>query len=315
MNDVFQSVIVPRAVGKRFRISFSCLSRLLDALAARGVAALRSEGGGARGLSRALRTLYAGGAAARLDGVRHSRLRIALRGRFRGVCPAAAFVRRRALLCGHGANDARLRRHRRPHGRLRASLSIFAAITGLALLSITTAYFFALFGSFQSREQFVVTVGARAGSPASGVNLLAIAGIFGNGGRSQRADARRAALGRIGDGEPSRVSDAGVFSFEPRVRIVGRNARHAARRVGTADDHRRYQMRPSPDLFQYRATRRTRSQAILRSRPRRSRASNARNSSTPATACRRPASPSSRATKRGNVLSRYALPTPGTSTR
>ncbi|HTA40188.1 MAG TPA: potassium channel family protein, partial [Candidatus Acidoferrales bacterium] len=55
-------------------------------------------------------------------------------------------------------------------------ISIFAAITGLALLSITTAYFFALFGSFQSREQFVVTVGARAGSPGSGVNLLAIAG-------------------------------------------------------------------------------------------------------------------------------------------
>jgi hypothetical protein len=55
-------------------------------------------------------------------------------------------------------------------------LSIFAGLTGLAILSITTTYFFALFGSFQTRETFVVTVGARAGAPASGVNLLAIAG-------------------------------------------------------------------------------------------------------------------------------------------
>jgi hypothetical protein len=54
--------------------------------------------------------------------------------------------------------------------------SVLAALAGLSLLSITTAYLFAIFGSFQQRETFVVTVGARAGAPPSGVNLLAIAG-------------------------------------------------------------------------------------------------------------------------------------------
>lgn len=54
-------------------------------------------------------------------------------------------------------------------------VSILAGASGLALLSITTAFLFSLFGAFQTREVFVVLTGARAGSPASGVNLLAIA--------------------------------------------------------------------------------------------------------------------------------------------
>jgi hypothetical protein len=54
--------------------------------------------------------------------------------------------------------------------------SILAGATGLALFSIITAYLFALFGSFQNREAFVVMIAARAGFPPSGVNLLAIAG-------------------------------------------------------------------------------------------------------------------------------------------
>jgi hypothetical protein len=55
-------------------------------------------------------------------------------------------------------------------------VSVLAGLSGLSLLSITTAYLFAIFGSFQQRETFVVTVAARAGAPPSGVNLLAIAG-------------------------------------------------------------------------------------------------------------------------------------------
>jgi hypothetical protein len=53
---------------------------------------------------------------------------------------------------------------------------VLTGLAGLSLLSITTAYLFAIFGSFQTREQFVVVIGARAGAPPSGVNLLAIAG-------------------------------------------------------------------------------------------------------------------------------------------
>jgi hypothetical protein len=55
-------------------------------------------------------------------------------------------------------------------------VSVLAALSGLSFLSITTAFLFAIFGAFQARETFVVTIAARAGTPPSGVNLLAIAG-------------------------------------------------------------------------------------------------------------------------------------------
>ena len=61
-------------------------------------------------------------------------------------------------------------------GALPRSVSLLAALAGLSFVSILTAFLFAIFGSFQQRETFVVTVGARAGAPPSGVNLLAIAG-------------------------------------------------------------------------------------------------------------------------------------------
>ncbi len=54
-------------------------------------------------------------------------------------------------------------------------IAVLAGATGLAGVAITTSSLFALFGSFQRRETFVVQIGARAGSPSSGVGLLAIA--------------------------------------------------------------------------------------------------------------------------------------------
>jgi hypothetical protein len=56
------------------------------------------------------------------------------------------------------------------------ALSLAAGASGFGVISSTTAYLFAIFGAFQAREQVVVTIGARAGSPPSGVGLLAIAG-------------------------------------------------------------------------------------------------------------------------------------------
>lgn len=53
--------------------------------------------------------------------------------------------------------------------------SLLAGASGFGIVSITTAYLFAIFGAFQTREQFVVSVAARAGSPPSGVALLSIA--------------------------------------------------------------------------------------------------------------------------------------------
>ena len=51
-------------------------------------------------------------------------------------------------------------------------ISLCAGVSGLGVVSITTAYLFAVFGTFQQRETFIVTLAARAGSPPSGVGLL-----------------------------------------------------------------------------------------------------------------------------------------------
>lgn len=61
-------------------------------------------------------------------------------------------------------------------GALPRLVSVLAGLAGLSFLSIMTAFLFATFASFQQRETFVVTVAARAGTPPSGVNLLAITG-------------------------------------------------------------------------------------------------------------------------------------------
>ncbi|MBV8246486.1 MAG: two pore domain potassium channel family protein, partial [Candidatus Eremiobacteraeota bacterium] len=58
-------------------------------------------------------------------------------------------------------------------GRL---LALVAGASGLSVVAITTTYLFAVFGAFQRREVFVVLVGTRAGSPPSGVGLLAMHG-------------------------------------------------------------------------------------------------------------------------------------------
>jgi hypothetical protein len=58
-------------------------------------------------------------------------------------------------------------------------LSLAAGASGFGLVSITTAYLFAIFGAFQNREQFVVMISSRAGIPPSGSGLLAIAARVG----------------------------------------------------------------------------------------------------------------------------------------
>ncbi|MBV8726488.1 MAG: two pore domain potassium channel family protein [Candidatus Eremiobacteraeota bacterium] len=59
-------------------------------------------------------------------------------------------------------------------GGLARFLSLAAGASGLSVVAITTAFLFAVFGAFQRREVFVVSVGSRAGSPPSGLGLLAI---------------------------------------------------------------------------------------------------------------------------------------------
>lgn len=53
--------------------------------------------------------------------------------------------------------------------------ALIAGASGFGVVGTTTAFLFAVFGSFQAREQFVVTLGTRAGIPPSGAELLVIA--------------------------------------------------------------------------------------------------------------------------------------------
>jgi hypothetical protein len=59
-----------------------------------------------------------------------------------------------------------------PHSMPARAASILCAVTGLGVLAIVISFLFSIFGAFQQRERFVVTIGARAGVPPSGLGLL-----------------------------------------------------------------------------------------------------------------------------------------------
>ncbi len=196
-------------------------------------------------------------------------------------------------------------------------VSVLCALAGLSFLSITTAFLFAVFGSFQQRETFVVTTAARAGAPPNGVNLLAIAGYSETREDlpALMMDAQHWAAMR--DGEPFGISRSCFFPFESRRTIVGRHARHAARRGHVDDDDRRGRARrPGANLLQRRTPCRAGSFAIL-SGPYvggTRRTSNAPSSTTLATGWPRQATPSPIETKPGFDLPICARATPLGST-
>jgi hypothetical protein len=65
------------------------------------------------------------------------------------------------------------------HSAFARVMSLVAAACGLGVVAVVTSFLFAVFGSFQQRERFVVTLSARAGVPPSGVGLLAVHGYSG----------------------------------------------------------------------------------------------------------------------------------------
>ncbi len=175
LNDAFQTVVVPRATGRRFRISFyywRAMWHLWPRLAWRLFAADdgKREDFLAVYAPFMLVTMLAMWVALLIFG-----FGLVLWGIRSGISPphetfgAMLYFAGTSLLT-IGFGDV--------VGRSGASrlVSLLAGLAGLSFLSIMTAFLFATFGSFQQRETFVVTVGARAGTPPSGVNLLAIAG-------------------------------------------------------------------------------------------------------------------------------------------
>lgn len=59
-----------------------------------------------------------------------------------------------------------------PIGGLTRLVAVIAGASGLATIALVLTFLFALFGSFQRRELFVVMLDARSGAPASGLALL-----------------------------------------------------------------------------------------------------------------------------------------------
>jgi Ion channel len=175
LNDVFQSVVMPRATGRRYRVSFH-FWRLMWWLWPRAAWRLFPSDDDRR---EDFLAVFAPFMLIALIGFWVMLLifgfALMLWGMRSGVTPSNAsfptmlyFAGTSLLTIGFGDVVARS-----APARL---ASVLAALGGLSLLSITTAYLFAIFGNFQQRESFVVTTAARAGTPPSGVNLLAIAG-------------------------------------------------------------------------------------------------------------------------------------------
>jgi hypothetical protein len=174
LSDIFQSVIVPRAVGRRFRISFyvwRAIWQRWPSISWR----LHPRNEDAREESLAvfapftLVLLLIVWASCMIVGFGFVfwGLRAGISPPLHSLGDALYFSGTTMLTVGFGDFVGRT-----PVPRF---FSVIAAISGLSVFSIVTAYLFLLFASFQTREAFVVMVGARAGAPPSGVNLLAIA--------------------------------------------------------------------------------------------------------------------------------------------
>jgi hypothetical protein len=172
LNDVFQSVVVPRAVGRRFRLSFLVWRGLWMLWPRFAWALYRDEDKREDFLaifapfSLILMLLIWAAVSIVGYGLIFWGLRAGMAPKLHSMGEAIYFSGTSVLTIGFGDIVGRTAAPR--------FFSIAAAVSGFSLFSITTAYLFALFGAFQNRESFVVTVGARAGAPPSGVDLLAI---------------------------------------------------------------------------------------------------------------------------------------------
>ena len=65
------------------------------------------------------------------------------------------------------------------HSWLARLVSITAAIAGLGLIALAISFIFSLYASFQRREVLIVTLDARAGAPPSGLTMLEAAAKLG----------------------------------------------------------------------------------------------------------------------------------------
>ena len=174
LNDLFQSVVVPRAVGRRLRPSYY-QARMLWRLWPHFAPAVRNGNNYPRENFLALfapfnlvQNLITWSLLVLLGyGAIFYALRDQMHPGIHTVGEALYFAGTSFFTLGFGDYVG--------SSGLTRMFSLAAGACGFGIISITTAYLFAIFGAFQSREQFVVSISARAGVPPSGVGLLMIA--------------------------------------------------------------------------------------------------------------------------------------------
>jgi hypothetical protein len=174
LADLFQSVIVPRAPNLRFRISFIVWRTLWTVWPRIAERLSPSDPGGREDFLAAfapfaLVAMLAVWAAVLVLG--YGAVLWALRDQIvplpKSYWDAAYFAGASLFTIGFGDVVGR--------GGFARFISLCAGASGLGVFSITTAYLFAIFGTFQRRETFIVAFAARAGSPPSAVGLYEIA--------------------------------------------------------------------------------------------------------------------------------------------
>jgi hypothetical protein len=166
--DVFLSVIVPRAVGRRYRLSAYLTApvwRCWRFAALRFTDSEKREDFLATYAPLVLVGLLAIWVAGLVLG--YGLLLFAIREELRPIPSfggALYFAGTSLLTIGYGDVV--------PAQAFARIVSVVAATSGLAVLALVTAFLFQVFAAFQQREVFVVMLGTRAGAPASGVTLL-----------------------------------------------------------------------------------------------------------------------------------------------
>ncbi len=168
LNDVFQSVIVPRAVGRRFRVSANVSGpswRFWRWYALRIIDTERRENFLGTYAPLILVVFLIVWVAGLTFG--YGLIFYALREEVRpspDIGAAMYFAGTSLLTIGYGDFA--------PTSGAARFLALAAGASGLGTVAVVTAFLFSVFGAFGRRELFVVSFGARAGAPPSGVTLL-----------------------------------------------------------------------------------------------------------------------------------------------
>jgi hypothetical protein len=169
LNDVFQSVVVPRPTPARYRLTRWVVRPGWRAWRAMGLRT-RSAGSRERMLGSyaplvvvVLLVLWLSGLVLGFGLIFYG-LRADLHPVAHDFPTALYFAGTSVLTIGFGDLVATT-------GVARV-LALIAGGTGLGTIALAISFLFSLYGSFQRREILIVTLDARAGAPPSGVNLL-----------------------------------------------------------------------------------------------------------------------------------------------